>query len=142
VIDRDAVARHGLTMRAVTTALNNAYGQRQVSTIYNPLNQYRVVMEAMPDYLQGPESLARLTLVTPAGGLVPLSALARFESTLAPLSVSHQGGSAAATISFALPEGAPSARPPRPSTRRWPASACRWASAPASRARPAPSRSR
>ena len=105
VIDRDAVARHGLTMRAVTTALNDAYGQRQVSTIYNPLNQYRVVMEAMPDYLQGPESLARLTLVTPAGGLVPLSALARFESTLAPLSVSHQGGSAAATISFALPEG-------------------------------------
>ena len=105
VIDRDAVARHGLTMRAVTTALNDAYGQRQVSTIYNPLNQYRVVMEAMPDYLQGPESLARLTLVTPAGGLVPLSVLARFESTLAPLSVSHQGGSAAATISFALPEG-------------------------------------
>ncbi|MEN9425804.1 MAG: hypothetical protein RLZZ220_153, partial [Pseudomonadota bacterium] len=105
VIDRDAVARHGLTMRAVTTALNDAYGQRQVSTIYNPLNQYRVVMEAMPDYLQGPESLARLTLVTPAGGLVPLSALARVESTLAPLSVSHQGGSAAATISFALPEG-------------------------------------
>jgi len=105
VIDRDAVARHGLTMRAVTTALNDAYGQRQVSTIYNPLNQYRVVMEAMPDYLQGSESLARLTLVTPAGGLVPLSALARFESTLAPLSVSHQGGSAASTISFALPEG-------------------------------------
>ncbi|WP_442771196.1 multidrug efflux RND transporter permease subunit [Zoogloea ramigera] len=105
VIDRDAVARHGLTMRAVTTALNDAYGQRQVSTIYNPLNQYRVVMEAMPDYLQGPESLARLTLVTPAGGLVPLSALARVEATLAPLSVSHQGGSAAATISFALPEG-------------------------------------
>ncbi|MCK6388867.1 MAG: multidrug efflux RND transporter permease subunit [Zoogloea sp.] len=105
VIDRDAVARHGLTMRAVTTALNNAYGQRQVSTIYNPLNQYRVVMEAMPDYLQGPESLARLTLVTPAGGLVPLSALARFESSLAPLSVSHQGGAAASTISFALPEG-------------------------------------
>ena len=105
VIDRDAVARHGLTMRAVTTALNDAYGQRQVSTIYNPLNQYRVVMEAMPDYLQGPESLARLTLVTPAGGLVPLSAVARFETTLAPLSVSHQGGSAAATISFALPEG-------------------------------------
>jgi multidrug efflux pump len=92
-------------MRAVTTALNDAYGQRQVSTIYNPLNQYRVVMEAMPDYLQGPESLARLTLVTPAGGLVPLSALARVEATLAPLSVSHQGGSAAATISFALPEG-------------------------------------
>ena len=105
VIDRDAVARYGLTMRSVTTALNNAYGQRQVSTIYNPLNQYRVVMEAAPGYLQGPESLSQLTLVTPAGGLVPLSALARFESTLAPLSVAHQGGTAASTISFALPEG-------------------------------------
>ncbi|WP_374263615.1 multidrug efflux RND transporter permease subunit [Zoogloea sp.] len=105
VIDRDAVARQGLTMRAVTTALNDAYGQRQVSTIYNPLNQYRVVMEAMPSYLQGPESLAQLTLVSPTGGRVPLSAIARFESTLAPLSVSHQGGSAASTISFSLPEG-------------------------------------
>ncbi len=105
VIDRDAVARYGLTMRSVTTALNNAYGQRQVSTIYNPLNQYRVVMEAAPGYLQGPESLSQLTLVTPAGGQVPLSALARFEATLAPLSVSHQGGTAASTISFALPEG-------------------------------------
>jgi multidrug efflux pump len=105
IIDRDAVARYGLTMRSVTTALNNAYGQRQVSTIYNPLNQYRVVMEAAPGYLQGPESLAQLTLVTPAGGQVPLSALARFESTLAPLSVAHQGGTAASTISFALPEG-------------------------------------
>ena len=105
LIDRDAVARHGLTMRAVTTALNDAYGQRQVSTIYNPLNQYRVVLEAGPDYLQSPDSLARLTLVTPAGGRVPLSALARVEATLAPLSVNHQGGSAAATISFALPEG-------------------------------------
>jgi len=105
VIDRDAVARQGLTMRAVTTALNNAYGQRQVSTIYNPLNQYRVVMEAMPSYLQGPDSLAQLTLVSPTGGLVPLSAIARFETTLAPLSVNHQGGSAASTISFGLPEG-------------------------------------
>jgi multidrug efflux pump len=105
VIDRDAVARYGLTMRSVTTALNNAYGQRQVSTIYNPLNQYRVVMEAAPGYLQGPESLSQLTLVTPAGGQVPLSALARFDATLAPLSVSHQGGTAASTISFALPEG-------------------------------------
>jgi len=105
VIDRDAVARYGLTMRAVTTALNNAYGQRQVSTIYNPLNQYRVVMEAASDYLQGPESLARLTLVSSSGAQVPLSAVARVVSTLAPLSVSHQGGAAASTISFALPEG-------------------------------------
>ena len=105
VIDRDAVARYGLTMRAVTTALNNAYGQRQVSTIYNPLNQYRVVMEAAPDYLQGPESLSRLTLVSSSGTQVPLSAVARVVSTLAPLSVSHQGGAAASTISFALSEG-------------------------------------
>ena len=105
VFDRDALARHGITMRAATTALNNAYGQRQVSTIYNPLNQYRVVLEAAPEYLQGPESLSRLNLVSPTGAQVPLSALARFETTLAPLSVSHQGGAAASTISFALPEG-------------------------------------
>ncbi len=105
VFDRDALARHGITMRAATTALNNAYGQRQVSTIYNPLNQYRVVLEAAPEYLQGPESLSRLNLVSPGGAQVPLSALARFETTLAPLSVSHQGGAAASTISFALPEG-------------------------------------
>ncbi|MBN8285669.1 multidrug efflux RND transporter permease subunit [Zoogloea sp.] len=105
LFDRDALARYGITMRAATTALNNAYGQRQVSTIYNPLNQYRVVLEAAPEYLQGPESLSRLTLVAPSGAKVPLSAVARFESTLAPLSVSHQGGSAASTISFALPEG-------------------------------------
>ena len=105
VFDRDALARYGITMRAATTALNNAYGQRQVSTIYNPLNQYRVVLEAAPEYLQGPESLARLNLVSPTGARVPLSALARFETTLAPLSVSHQGGAAASTISFALPEG-------------------------------------
>jgi multidrug efflux pump len=105
LFDRDALARYGITMRAATTALNNAYGQRQVSTIYNPLNQYRVVLEAAPEYLQGPESLSRLTLIAPGGARVPLSAVARFESTLAPLSVSHQGGSAASTISFALPEG-------------------------------------
>ncbi|MDD2987488.1 MAG: multidrug efflux RND transporter permease subunit [Zoogloea sp.] len=105
VFDRDALARHGITMRAATTALNNAYGQRQVSTIYNPLNQYRVVLEAAPEFLQGPESLARLHLVAANGARVPLAAVARFESTLAPLSVSHQGGSAASTISFALPEG-------------------------------------
>ena len=105
LFDRDALARYGITMRAATTALNNAYGQRQVSTIYNPLNQYRVVLEAAPEYLQGPESLSRLTLIAPGGAKVPLSAVARFESTLAPLSVSHQGGSAASTISFALPEG-------------------------------------
>jgi multidrug efflux pump len=58
LFDRDALARYGITMRAATTALNNAYGQRQVSTIYNPLNQYRVVLEAAPEYLQGPESLS------------------------------------------------------------------------------------
>ena len=105
VFDRDALARYGITMRAATTALNNAYGQRQVSTIYNPLNQYRVVLEAAPEYLQGPASLQRLNLVAPGGARVPLSAVARFESTLAPLSVSHQGGSAATTISFSLSEG-------------------------------------
>ena len=105
VVDRDAMTRYGLTMRSLTTALNNAFGQRQVSTIYNPLNQYRVVLEAAPAYLQDPDVLSRLTLVASGGQPVPLSAVARFESTLAPLSVNHQDGAVASTISFNLPEG-------------------------------------
>ncbi|MGL4408872.1 MAG: efflux RND transporter permease subunit, partial [Zoogloea sp.] len=104
-VDRDALARYGITMKAFTAALNDAYGQRQVSTIYNPLNQYRVVLEATPAYLETPASLQRFTLVTPGGQVLPLSTFARVEQTRSPLSVNHQGGTVASTISFNLPEG-------------------------------------
>ncbi|MDP3135872.1 MAG: efflux RND transporter permease subunit, partial [Burkholderiaceae bacterium] len=103
VIDRDAAARLGLSVRTIDNTLNNAFGQRQVGVIYNPLNQYRVVMEIAPKYLQSPESLRSLYFISNTGQRVPLSAFARLELTNTPLSVNHQGGAPASTISFNLP---------------------------------------
>ena len=105
VIDRDAAARLGVTVSNLDSALNNAFGQRQVGVIYNALNQYRVVMELAPQYLQGPETLSRFYLTSTSGAQVPLSAIARVETTNTPLSVNHQSGSPASTISFNLPPG-------------------------------------
>src|SRR5574338_59387 len=104
-IDRDAAYRLGLDLRTIDATLNDAFGQRQVSTIYNPLNQYRVVMELAPPYLENPASLAALRFTTPGGGQVPLAAFARMETTNTPLVVNHQSGFPASTISFNLPEG-------------------------------------
>ncbi|HZX33375.1 MAG TPA: efflux RND transporter permease subunit, partial [Rhodocyclaceae bacterium] len=104
-IDREAAARLGLTQRAIDTTLNDYFGQRLVSTIYHPLNQYRVVMEAAPAFWQSPEILKEIVVTAPGGKAVPFSAIARWEPTFAPLSVNHQAQFAAATISFALPLG-------------------------------------
>jgi multidrug efflux pump len=109
VIDRGAVARLGLSMRQIDTALANAFGQRQVSTIYEPLNQYRVVMEAAPRYLQRAESLADVYVFGPAvngtPSAIPLSTFARWELTNTPLAVNHQSTFAASTVSFNLAPG-------------------------------------
>jgi len=105
IIDRDATARLGLTQRLIDTTLNDLFGQRQVSTIYNPLNQYRVVMEAAPKYLQSPEALKDVFISAPGGLQVPLAAFARWEETATPLVVNHQGQFAVSTISFNLPIG-------------------------------------
>jgi multidrug efflux pump len=104
-VDRDAAARYGLTPSAIDTALNDAFGQRQVSTIYNPLNQYKVVMEVAPQYWQSPEALKDVYVLNNAGDPVPLMAVARYGPTNTPLAVNHQGQFAASTISFNLPEG-------------------------------------
>jgi multidrug efflux pump len=105
VVDRDAAARLGITQRMIDATLNDLFGQREVSTIYNPLNQYFVVMEAAPQYLQSPETLKDMFVIAPGGLQVPLSAFARYEPTSTPLSVNHQGQFAASTISFNLPVG-------------------------------------
>jgi len=105
VIDRDAITRLGLTMSSVDATLNDAFGQRQVGVIYNPLNQYRVVMELAPQYLQSPESLRSLMFTSASGAQVPLSAFATLALTNTPLAVNHQGGTPATTISFNLPIG-------------------------------------
>ncbi|MCL2346246.1 MAG: multidrug efflux RND transporter permease subunit [Desulfobulbus sp.] len=101
-IDRDAAYRLGLNARQVDSILNDAFGQRQVSTIYNPLNQYRVVMELAPRYLQGPESLRDVYLIAPGGVSVPLAAIAKWGPDKTPLAVNHQGQFVATTISFNL----------------------------------------
>ena len=106
-IDRDAAARHGVSQRLIGSTLNNLFGQRPVSTIYNPLNQYRVVLEAQPRYLENPAVLGSLNLVNGRGEVVPLSAVTRLEMTTAPLAVSHDRLFAASTISFSLPDGVP-----------------------------------
>jgi multidrug efflux pump len=106
VIDRDAASRLGVTTRMIDATLNDVFGQRIVSTIYNPLNQYRVVMEAAPQYWQSPEALKNVYVRGAGGTQVPLAAFSRYETTNTPLSVSHQSQFAATTISFNLPPGA------------------------------------
>lgn len=105
VIDRDAIARVGLSMRDISTALQNAFGQRQVGIIYNPLNQYRVVLEIAPRYLQDDQALRRLQFINNQGQPVPLSAFARIELSNTALGVSHDGGVPSDTFSFNLAPG-------------------------------------
>ncbi|HEY5291306.1 MAG TPA: efflux RND transporter permease subunit, partial [Burkholderiales bacterium] len=105
VIDRDTASKLGVTPQMIDATLNDAFGQRQVSTIYNPLNQYRVVMEAAPEFWQSPETLNNVYVKTPGGAQVPLSAFSRYEPTNTPLGVNHQSQFAASTISFNLPAG-------------------------------------
>jgi multidrug efflux pump len=104
-IDRQSAARLGLSASMVDSALNLAFGQALVSTIYSELNQYRVVLEAAPRYWQSPEGLNAIWLVSSAKGLVPLSAIAHWQTSTAPLSVNHQSQFVAATLSFNLAQG-------------------------------------
>jgi multidrug efflux pump len=105
VIDRPTAARLGVTADAIASALGNAFGQTQVSTIYSTRNQYRVVMEVAPQYAQGPEALKGIYARAESGVLVPLSAFARYELANTPLAVNHQGQFAATTVSFNLATG-------------------------------------
>ncbi|MDY4323076.1 MULTISPECIES: multidrug efflux RND transporter permease subunit MdtC [Pectobacterium] len=103
--DRDAMAQLGINVSAVNALLNNAFGQRQISTIYQPLNQYKVVMEVDDAYTQDVSSLDKMFVINKEGKPIPLSYFASWKPLNAPLSVNHQGLSAASTISFNLPEG-------------------------------------
>ncbi len=104
-IDRDTAARLGITTRLIDDALYDAFGQRQVSTMYTQLNQYHVVMEVAPRFWQRPETLHDLYVRSTTGALVPLAAFARFAPSVAPLAVNHQGQFPAVTISFNLAPG-------------------------------------
>lgn len=103
-VDREAARQLGIEMNTVTQALNNAFGQRQVSTIYNSMNQYRVVMEVAPRYAQGPEALDELYVVTDAGR-VPLSTFSRYTRSSANDRVSRNDQFASTNIGFELAPG-------------------------------------
>src|ERR1051325_7728198 len=104
-IDRAAASRYGVRVQDIDAALANAYAQRQISTIYTQRNQYRVVMEVDPTYQRDPNDLAHIYVSGSGGAQVPLSNVAKFERSIAPLVVNHQGQFPAVTISFGLKEG-------------------------------------
>jgi multidrug efflux pump len=103
--DRVEAARYGIAPQLVDATLYDAFGQRQVSTMYRGQNQYHVVMEAAPRFWQSPTTLNDLFVRSPRGEVVPLAAFARWSTTTAPLSVNHQGLFPAVTISFNLAPG-------------------------------------
>jgi multidrug efflux pump len=103
--DRTTAARFGISPQLLDNTLYDAFGQRQVSTMYTALNQYHVIMEAAPEYWQNPLFLREIYVRSPRGQEVPLSALAHYAPITAPLSVSHQGLFPAVTISFNLQPG-------------------------------------
>jgi len=105
IVDRDQAKRLGVDMNMVTAVLNNAYSQRQISTIYDSLNQYQVVMEVNPKYAQDPVTLKQVEVITADGARVPLSTFAHYENSLENDRVSHEGQFASESISFDMAEG-------------------------------------
>ncbi|WP_130905638.1 MULTISPECIES: efflux RND transporter permease subunit [unclassified Pseudomonas] len=105
IVDRDQAKRLGVDMDMVTAVLNNAYSQRQISTIYDSLNQYRVVMEVNPKYAQDPITLNQVQVITADGARIPLSTIARYENSLEDDRVSHEGQFASESIAFDMAEG-------------------------------------
>jgi HAE1 family hydrophobic/amphiphilic exporter-1 len=104
-VDREKAAVYGVTVDQVRQELYNAFGVRQVATIYSPVNYYQVILETQPDFQVSPDDLARVYLKTTNGTTVPLSAVTRFERTVGPLQVNHQGQQPAVTIAFNLAPG-------------------------------------
>ncbi|PNB48587.1 acriflavine resistance protein B [Pseudomonas sp. GW456-12-10-14-LB2] len=105
IVDRDQAKRLGVDMNMVTAVLNNAYSQRQISTIYDSLNQYQVVMEVNPKYAQDPVTLKQVQVITADGARIPLSTFAHYENSLEDDRVSHEGQFASESISFDMAEG-------------------------------------
>jgi hydrophobe/amphiphile efflux-1 (HAE1) family protein len=104
-VDRDTASRLGISLKLIDDTLYDAYGQRQVATTYTQLNQYRVVLEVKPEFLDSPEGLKHIYVRSAAGGLVPLSALSVNRPSTVPLSINHQGQFPSITLSFNLAPG-------------------------------------
>ncbi len=100
VVDREAASRLDVPVTAIDSAIANAFSQRQVSVIYTQRNQYRVVLETLPELQTDPADFDRLFVVSTTGQQVPISALVRLEKSTAPLAIRHQGGFPSASINF------------------------------------------
>jgi multidrug efflux pump len=104
-IDRNTASRFGITPTMIDDTLYDAYGQRQITTMYTQLNQYRVVLEIKPDLKRGPDDLKNIYVRSTQGGEVPLDAFSHFEESTAPLAINHQGQFQVVTASFNLAPG-------------------------------------
>jgi multidrug efflux pump len=107
VIDRDTAARLGLTAQIIDNALYDAFGQRQVSTMYKGINQYHVVMEVAQEFQQSPDALKNIYVQSSTGRAIPLSAFTHYESSVTSLAVAHQGQFPAITFTFNLAPNVP-----------------------------------
>src|SRR5437868_13650805 len=105
IIDRDTAARLGITPSMIDATLYDAFGQRQVSTMYRQINQYHVVLEVAPQFKDNPEGLNNIYVRSSNGAQVPLSAFSHYETTNTPLAVNHQGQFPSMTVSFNLAPG-------------------------------------
>ncbi|HET7850373.1 MAG TPA: efflux RND transporter permease subunit [Pseudolabrys sp.] len=105
IVDREQAAVYGVSVDQVRQELYNAFGTRQVATIYTPANDYQVILETLPGYRASPNDLNRIYLKTTNGTTIPLSAVTRFAPSVGPLQVNHQGQQPAVTISFNLAPG-------------------------------------
>jgi multidrug efflux pump len=101
-VDREQAGRLGISMQVINDTLSDAFAQRQISTIYAQANQYRVILEAMPEYQQNPSSLSKLFVSSTNGAQVPVGSFTSIQRTIAPLTISHQAQFPAVTISFDL----------------------------------------
>jgi multidrug efflux pump len=105
VIDRSTASRLGISPQLIVDTLYDAFGQRQISTMFTQLNQYRVVLEVMPEFQNGPHALQFLDIRSLTGGQVPLNVFTQFSETTTPLAISRQGQFPAVTLSFNLAPG-------------------------------------
>ncbi len=105
VIDRDAAARLGVDPQVVDNTLYDAFGERQVSTLYKRYNQHHTILEVLPEYMQDPTALDKIYVKSKTGTMLPLSAVAKFDTGNASLSINHQGQFPAVTLSFNLDPG-------------------------------------
>jgi multidrug efflux pump subunit AcrB len=104
-IDRDAASRLGISPSLIDATLYDAFGQRQVATMYTSTNQYKVILEVSPKFQEDPTALSKIYITGPNGAQIPLSSFAHFSSKLESLSVNHQGQFPAVTLSFNLTPG-------------------------------------